>query len=56
MLPDIKLVFIKWYTTKQVLRTKYFHDSETCDDGILNQDETLTDCGGLTCPACPSKV
>jgi len=25
---------------------------ETCKDGILNQDEERTDCGG-SCPACP---
>ena len=25
---------------------------ETCDDGIQNQDEEMTDCGG-SCPACP---
>jgi len=25
---------------------------ETCDDGILNQDEEKVDCGGV-CPACP---
>ena len=24
----------------------------TCNDGILNQDETQIDCGGATCPAC----
>ncbi|MEO1033162.1 MAG: T9SS type A sorting domain-containing protein [Bacteroidota bacterium] len=27
---------------------------ETCNDGIMNQDETGIDCGGSTCPACPS--
>jgi len=27
-------------------------DPETCDDGILNQDEEKMDCGGV-CPACP---
>lgn len=26
---------------------------ETCSDGLLNQDETATDCGGI-CPACPT--
>jgi hypothetical protein len=26
--------------------------SVTCDDSILNQDETDTDCGGATCTAC----
>jgi len=26
--------------------------AETCEDGILNQDEERTDCGG-SCPACP---
>ena len=25
---------------------------ESCDDGIRNQDEVQTDCGGK-CPACP---
>jgi len=25
----------------------------TCDDGILNQDETGIDCGGTLCPTCP---
>jgi hypothetical protein len=25
-----------------------------CSDGILNQDETDVDCGGLSCPACPN--
>jgi len=26
--------------------------NETCEDGILNQDETEIDCGGATCEAC----
>ena len=26
----------------------------TCSDGIQNQDETGVDCGGATCPACPT--
>ena len=26
--------------------------TETCDDGINNQDETDTDCGGTMCPTC----
>lgn len=26
----------------------------TCSDGLMNQDETGVDCGGLTCPACPT--
>tara|TARA_B100000809_G_C15105124_1_gene518407 strand:+ start:913 stop:2052 length:1140 start_codon:yes stop_codon:yes gene_type:complete len=26
----------------------------TCSDGLMNQDETGIDCGGLTCPACPT--
>ncbi|MEM6697125.1 MAG: fibronectin type III domain-containing protein [Bacteroidota bacterium] len=25
----------------------------TCDDGIMNGDETGVDCGGTDCPACP---
>ncbi len=25
----------------------------TCDDGVLNQDETGVDCGGTNCAACP---
>ena len=25
----------------------------TCNDGILNQDETGIDCGGANCPGCP---
>jgi len=28
---------------------------ETCEDGILNQDEEETDCGGSSCLACPDK-
>jgi hypothetical protein len=24
----------------------------TCDDVLLNQDETDVDCGGIVCPAC----
>ena len=24
----------------------------TCDDGMMNQDETGVDCGGSNCPAC----
>jgi len=27
---------------------------ETCEDGILNEDEEWTDCGG-SCPACPDE-
>src|SRR5690606_16554160 len=27
---------------------------ETCSDGIQNQDETGTDCGGSICPPCES--
>jgi hypothetical protein len=27
-------------------------DPETCDDGILNNDETAIDCGGPNCDAC----
>jgi len=26
---------------------------ETCNDGLVNQDETDTDCGGVTCNSCP---
>ena len=26
----------------------------SCSDGIQNQDETGVDCGGATCPACPT--
>ncbi len=26
----------------------------TCDDGIMNGDETGIDCGGTSCPACPT--
>lgn len=26
----------------------------SCSDGVQNQDETGIDCGGSTCPACPS--
>ena len=26
----------------------------TCDDGIMNGDETDIDCGGTNCPACPT--
>ena len=26
----------------------------SCEDGIQNQDETGVDCGGSTCPACPT--
>ena len=28
--------------------------SASCSDGIQNQDETGIDCGGSTCPACPT--
>ena len=28
--------------------------SETCDDGVMNGDETGVDCGGLLCPDCSS--
>ena len=31
----------------------YYSIPESCDDGIRNQDEVQTDCGGK-CPACPS--
>ncbi len=27
---------------------------ETCTDGIQNQDETGVDCGGVSCPPCPT--
>ncbi|MEW7278729.1 GEVED domain-containing protein [Aquimarina sp. 2201CG1-2-11] len=28
----------------------------TCDDGIKNGDETGVDCGGRSCPACPTLI
>ena len=34
---------------------KTFVLSESCDDGILNQDEEKMDCGG-SCPACPGSL
>lgn len=33
----------------------FFGCKESCDDGILNQDETFVDCGG-TCPTCETCV
>jgi len=30
--------------------------TETCDDGIQNQDETGIDCGGTTCSACSGTI
>ena len=29
---------------------------ETCNDGVMNQDETGIDCGGAMCPACEDEV
>eukprot|EP00463_Aulacantha_scolymantha_P001718 TRINITY_DN2345_c0_g1_i1.p1 TRINITY_DN2345_c0_g1~~TRINITY_DN2345_c0_g1_i1.p1 ORF type:complete len:102 (-),score=2.59 TRINITY_DN2345_c0_g1_i1:14-319(-) len=31
-----------------------FNHLATCSDGILNQDEIATDCGGSTCNPCPA--
>ena len=29
-----------------------FLSAATCNDNLMNQDETGVDCGGSTCPAC----
>ena len=40
-----------------LLNVYYFsHLSDTCSDGIKNQDEEDTDCGGAACDSCASRT
>ena len=34
----------------------YSYISDTCSDGIKNQDEEDTDCGGAACDSCAART
>ena len=43
-----------WYDNLYVYKGESL--LETCNDGVMNQDETGIDCGGAMCPACEDEV
>lgn len=49
-----KSVVVEYYESGggAVAEFSWVEVSPSCDDGIMNQDETGTDCGGV-CPSCP---